>query len=199
MASPSIADKLAGECEKELLCESQVVYILVEIGKLLEHDNAKRKYPTIVFYRDWVVHTRLERSPWVKNLMSKFDDYIVSANRSVTQPFQTLLKSLTLRSELSAYMATHSLHAPFCSDDRKWKAFVKLLAGVICDVPLAVDVKQRKPSTKYVQSVTVERSRNQSGVATLTWTATCHSPLPDGVFDWIDVVLFPGDDIVITP
>lgn len=54
MGQHQIIEKLRLEFDGEITSERQVVYILVEIGKLLEHDNAKATYPTITFYRDWV-------------------------------------------------------------------------------------------------------------------------------------------------
>jgi len=96
---------------------------------------------------------------------------------------------------LAQFLGSHGLVVPFCEDDMQWKLFVKILARVILDVPLTLTDKptvkksnqtpKKKTATKYVKSITVERSRNQDGVATLTWAANCHTPLPDGVDDWV--------------
>jgi hypothetical protein len=206
VSQSSIVQKLSDEFKEELEHESQVVYILVEIGKMLEQDDAQTVYSTINFYRNWVVHAKLERHPLAVELLDLFDQYICSG-QEVSERLKALLKSLTLRIELREYLRSHSLVAPFCEDDVKWKSFVKILARVILDVPLTVNDKttikkankiSKKTPTKYVESVTVERSRNQNGVAMLRWTANCHTPPPDDVQSWLDVVLFPGDDIVLT-
>ncbi len=40
--------------------EPQVVYILTRIGKIIELEKERDKYPLLKFYRDWAVHTVLD-------------------------------------------------------------------------------------------------------------------------------------------
>ncbi len=42
--------------------EPMVTYILVEMRKILEHDEFPLKYSTMKFYCDWVVHPKLTRT-----------------------------------------------------------------------------------------------------------------------------------------
>ena len=45
MGLNQIVEKLRREFDGEIASERQVVYILVEIGKLVEHDGSRRGYP----------------------------------------------------------------------------------------------------------------------------------------------------------
>ena len=201
MGQHQIIEKLRTEFKNEITSERQVVYILVEIGKLLEHDSAKATYPAIMFYRNWVVHTKLDRSAVADDLVRLFDDYITSNNTTASEKLKELVSPLTLRGELKTFLTHHGLTLSCCEDGVLWKRFVKYLAGVIDETPLqcfwsktfkktnhveAVPVSHRRNShgsamlTKHVESVTVSRRRNLDGNAMLTWSAHCHTaPPPD--------------------
>jgi hypothetical protein len=201
MGQPSIEHKLSLEFKKDIVDESQVVYILVETRKLLEHDNAKSQYQTINFYRNWAVHTKLALSALADELVGLFDDYISSNNKTASNRLETLIKPTTLRDELTTFLAVHNLTFPSCTDDILWKRFVKLLAGVIEDAPLHYlpPKKTATVPTKYVKSITVSRSRNKNGRAMLTWKADCHTQPPPGVDTSIKVVMLAGIDVVHLP
>jgi hypothetical protein len=182
-----------------MITERQVVYILVEIGKLLEHDNAKGTYPAITFYRDWVVHTKLNLSAHAHTLVRLFDDYITSGNNSASDKLKELVSPLTLRRELTTYMTGHNLAFRCCDDGVLWKRFVKYLAGVIDETPLHCSLRKTKKRTNHVESITVSRRRNVNGTAMLTWEAHCHNPPPAGVETFIEVVLLPDFDEIALP
>ena len=58
-----LVEKLDVELRRPIENELQVVYIFVALRKLLEHDGKKDAYPVLNFYCNWVVHTRLSKSP----------------------------------------------------------------------------------------------------------------------------------------
>jgi hypothetical protein len=180
MGQHQIIDKLKLEFDKEIKSEGQVVYILVEIGKLLEHGNAKGAFPTITFYRDWVVHTKLDRSRVADSLVRLFDDYVTSNNTTASDSLKELVRPLTLRRELTTYLAQHHLDFPSCNKGILWKQFVKYLAGVIDETPLHLSLRNTNSKTNHVRSVTVSRRRNLNGTAMLTWKAHCHTSPPAG-------------------
>src|SRR5262249_3849019 len=116
MGQHQIVEKLRTEFKDEIKSERQIVYILVEMGKLLEHDHPKRTYPTITFYRDGSVHTKLDRSPRADSLVQLFDDYISSGNKTASSSLKELVSPLTLRKELTTYLTHHKLELPCCID-----------------------------------------------------------------------------------
>jgi hypothetical protein len=56
----SIVDKLRAELQKGIETEAQVVYVLVEARKLIEHSERPESYLPLQFYFDWALHTRLD-------------------------------------------------------------------------------------------------------------------------------------------
>jgi hypothetical protein len=199
MGQHQIVDKLRLEFDGEITSERQVVYILVEIGKLLEHDDAKESFPTIMFYRNWVVHTKLELSAVADTFVRRFDEYVTSGNTTASAKLKELVSPLTLRQELTTFLAHHKLTFSCCEDGILWKRFVKYLAGVIDEIPLRCSLRKTKNKTNYVESITVSRRRNLNGTAMLTWEGHCHTSPPSGVETAIEVVLLPDFDQVALP
>jgi hypothetical protein len=200
MGQHQIVEKLKLELKGEINSERQVVYILVEIGKLLEHEKAKKAYPAITFYRDWAVHTRLDLSEQADALVRSFDEYIASNNKTASARLKELVTPQTLRRQLGAYLRLHHLTFSSCTDGILWKRFVKYLAGVIDETPLHCSLRNKTARiTHHVESVMVYRSRNKNGTAMLTWSAKCHTPPPPGIQSFIEVVLLPDIDNVALP
>jgi hypothetical protein len=203
MGQTQIEEKLDQEFRRDTASESQVVYILVEIGKLLEHDKAKSQFRAINFYRNWVVHTKLEQSDLADELVRAFDEYVASNNQTASDRLKELVSPQMLRDELAAFLAVHHLTFPCCADGGLWKRFVKYLAGVIAQSPLRCSLPRDKNNppkpTRHVKSVTVSRSRDQDGRAMLTWEADCHTAPPAGVDTTITVVLLPDIDQIALP
>jgi hypothetical protein len=199
MGQHQIIEKLKLEFKGEITSERQVVYILVEIGKLLEHDNAKATYPAIMFYRNWVVHTKLDRSAVADELVRLFDEYVTSNNTTASDKLKELVRPVTLRGELKTFLTHHKLTFSCCEDGVLWKRFVKYLAGVIDETPLHCSLSKPYRKTNHVESITVSRRRNLNGTAMLTWKAKCHNPPPVGIETEIEVVLLPDIDQVAFP
>ncbi len=62
MARPAIIEKLDRELHEPVTTERQVVYILVELRKLMERNGDTGKYFALNFSCDWGVHTKLDRT-----------------------------------------------------------------------------------------------------------------------------------------
>ena len=58
---PDIIRKLRDELKETISTERQVVYLMVELRKLLEVTKKKKNYPSLLFHCDWVAHTTLDR------------------------------------------------------------------------------------------------------------------------------------------
>lgn len=74
MGQHAIAEKLVPKLQEQISDESQVVYIMVELRKLLEHEQVKSRYDIVNFYGNWVVHTKLEQSAIADKIVRFFDD-----------------------------------------------------------------------------------------------------------------------------
>ncbi|MBP9836794.1 MAG: hypothetical protein KBC78_03090 [Candidatus Pacebacteria bacterium] len=106
--------------------EARVLYLLVEIRKVLEHDNIHNS--TLRFYGDWVVHTKLDRA---------FSQKIYEILRKEDTPARSKIISFdTLRVELKAFLSHYELPTILVDDDNIWSSFREKLIDILVDVPI---------------------------------------------------------------
>src|ERR1700688_2050020 len=60
MTPPDIIKKLEVLLGAGITTETQVVYLMVAIRKLLEQQQAKKQYEYLTFHCDWALHSKLE-------------------------------------------------------------------------------------------------------------------------------------------
>lgn len=69
-----IKRKLAQAVGMKIGSEEQVVYILVEVRKILDTDPPPGDYYALKFYCDWAVHTILDQKG-AQTIVRRFDAY----------------------------------------------------------------------------------------------------------------------------
>lgn len=76
---PDIVSKITHELDQPIHSERQVIYILVELRKLLESKGLDRdiRYRALIFCCDWAVHPKLDRES-ARAITSLFDQYEAS-------------------------------------------------------------------------------------------------------------------------
>lgn len=148
-----IRSKLATELEQPISSERQVVYILVELRKLLELDERLDGFPTLSLCCDWAVHPRLNRRS-AQRIVKYFDDYEREYRRQNIGVEQYGLAEMldfvehrTFRSQLIDACA--ELPTGLFSDDRLWRSFLLHYLGVVKDCPL----EAKGDGTAYVTRV----------------------------------------------
>jgi len=104
--------------------EPRVMYLLVEIRKVLEHENIKSS--ALGFYCDWVVHTKLDRS----YASSIYDE--VSNN---THEGLEMISFRKLKEEMHIFLQTRNLPTELLVDDN-WKLFRDNLIEILIDIPI---------------------------------------------------------------
>jgi hypothetical protein len=181
----AIIVKLRDELELDLQRESQVLYILAEIRKLIEHrkDRGLSDYSELKFYCNWALHIRIDRDD--KNVTTLFDgvdvlegisfeDYVQSSFFNLVSNFQLM------RSSLGQFLAEHKLPTKIIDTDSNWNTFLFLFCGVISEVPL---VYRGNPTrAEMIQELTVIREDGESpNVFRLHWTAKLFNGLVQGV------------------
>src|SRR5260370_34888506 len=72
MGRPDILKQLTKELNRGIAYEPRAVYLLTEIRKLIEHDNARNKYPDLKFHCDWALHSKLEGRA-AQEILRQFD------------------------------------------------------------------------------------------------------------------------------
>ena len=99
--------------------EPRVMYLLIEIRKVLEHDNIKNTL--LVFYGDWVVHTKLDRK-----FANKVFDEIYNEDSSISYH----IKSFSLlKNTLLEFFNKHNLPTELI--DNHWSFFRDKLLDIL--------------------------------------------------------------------
>ena len=139
-----IIEKLNGELQKDLTSESQVVYILVEIRKIInEHDKDEEfKYPVLSFFCDWVVHTRMDRRS-AASMLDAFQNFFrgLDAHLEIKKPtnFYPFVMFMVLRRQLKLFFKRNDLPDSLTDVSDNWKKFLMLLKSIIADCPIVSD------------------------------------------------------------
>jgi hypothetical protein len=120
--------------------QADVNYIMTETRKLLERLNLMGQHDDLVFFCDWTVHSKLDRSK-AKAIVAEFDTVILEVARTLSHtPFTERLKRIVsldlLRDELRSVFTTHGLPTNLLDNTGQWAAFVVLYISVVRDCPL---------------------------------------------------------------
>lgn len=104
--------------------EPRVMYLMVEIRKVLEHENQKNTL--LNFYGDWIVHTKLDR---------KFANQVFSEIINEKSLMAYHIKSFgLLKNELQIFIDKHNLPKGLLSEH--WIAFRDNLLNILVDTPI---------------------------------------------------------------
>lgn len=148
MAREEILEKLQKELEKEIKEESQVVYILSRIRKLLELNNQKSEFKYLNFYCNWALHARIDRTESVAEIL-----------RGISMQTAEGFNFLTfnhLKIELKKFFVKYSL--PENILDSQWINFANFLVEVYSDTPLTFYPEDRKVLTISKPEKPIEKS-----------------------------------------
>lgn len=117
--------------------ECGVVYLMVELRKLLDRDkekNAHSNYSLVRFHADWIVHTRKDRiTSAMKKIMSNIDNSIDIYPKNGNIEFLLMPE---FRKELFNLLEENGLPNGFCKDNKKWLDFILILTQVLVDQPI---------------------------------------------------------------
>jgi hypothetical protein len=138
---PDIVHKLAKELDEQISSERQVVYILVELRKLLEKEGTLRdaRYRTLRFCCDWIVHPKLDRD-LAQAIIELFDQYEAKYRQEPVGVSQAGIPELVEFCEHTRFRAQFvaacvSLGIPTASpnNDDWWKPFLEHFSEVVRD------------------------------------------------------------------
>src|SRR5712671_5575724 len=106
-----IIDKLNRHIPKGFKNDADVVYLLVQFGKLMELMACEKDYPVLKFYRDWVVHARISRSEVGRTVLQRVADIVWELKQAHND---TLLRALT------DALSLHGSAAASCAGGALW-------------------------------------------------------------------------------
>lgn len=158
---PDILTKLAQALAQPVASEGQVVYIMVELRKLIEINGDGARFAALKFHCDWVAHPVLQGLQ-AQDIVRLFDKYQKMedtqpiahgrADMSFMKQLGPVLTMSNFRIELGAYLRSQQLDHSIPNDNDKWAKFLMHYAGVIEDCPLRC-VSQ---GLKHVDEVTLK-------------------------------------------
>lgn len=145
-----IIHKLNEHIGQGLTRESDIAYVLSQLGKLVERERPKPDpaYPVLRFYRNWVVHeklTNVNSNPPMRAILANFDAVLQAqqAGANPTQLAQQIADSISL-DRLEADI--NQVFDDFPAFDRArvqrpehWPAFRPLLLSILADITLQAD------------------------------------------------------------
>ena len=130
-----IQDKLIAILAQGITKEAELIYVFVEIRKLLDYleNSTSDKYQTLYFYCNWMLHIKMDRSPAVK-VLEKFDNAIDEGNHFAAAPIEFVFKDFFI--ELSAFLIEQNLPADWIAGENNRLTICDLLISILEDIPL---------------------------------------------------------------
>lgn len=147
-----IISKLKKTLKASISNEPQVIYILTRIGKILELEKSKSKYPVLNFYRNWSVHSEIDHTEPVVNILKEF--IVKKEKRHLFSRHTRLCK------ELNTFLENHDL--PHLKKS-KLNNFIFYLGKVISDTPVKIRI-----DTQYTISIDEPINKDWSGLYTIS-------------------------------
>ncbi|MFA5169783.1 MAG: hypothetical protein WC386_02035 [Candidatus Paceibacterota bacterium] len=135
-----IIKKLNKVLNQEYLTECEVVYVLVQVGKILEREETKKEYNLINFYRNWVCHSFLDRneaSQIIKEI-KKILNEDCSGNQfekaktiNTKEKIYPIISFKKFQDQMRNFFNSHGIIF-----NGNWKKFIYKLISIISNIPL---------------------------------------------------------------
>jgi hypothetical protein len=178
MAQSAIIENLNRELQKPVRAERQVVYILAEIRKFIEHARRanNNSYRLLAFFCNWALHTEMFQDKInILKLLEQFDVAEgVSYDDFLISKFNLELKEMgLLRAELTAFLAEHILPNTLVSSNEEWQKFLFLYMLVIADVRLRYteQLPGHYPFEALVQELQITYEPDKHSRGSFVWEA----------------------------
>jgi hypothetical protein len=147
--------KIQGVLSQPITQEMQVVYLLVELRKLMDREAYQDS--VLRMFCNWVVHTKLERrAEGSEIILTEFDEIItglLERNAARTTHFEHLSFD-KFRKALARCFDAFNLSAPFIREDGKYVEFVHLYSSVLGECPIVFSAS--KTPLKHVEKIELQ-------------------------------------------
>jgi len=155
----AIAEELWSLLNQEPQKKGDVVHVLVQIRKVLEHDGKPAKYKILIFFCDWIAHPNLA-GPGAREVLQMLDEQLPTfyGKPEAVDPIGVVHKILSfdlLRQELLEFFRADENDLPtrWAEDDFTWKTVVQFYGQQVLDTPLVID--NDKHALNYIRSVEI--------------------------------------------
>jgi hypothetical protein len=157
--------------------EMQVVYLLVEIRKLMDRTN----YQDTVLrtFCNWVAHIELEQKKEGSTIILREIENLVMRSeegRELPNPLQ-LVSACGFRKALERICTEHGLPTELTTQQERWSLFTKLYSSVVAECPITY--KASREELKYVKKLELQPVTQGSAMA---WRVTLKD---DRITNWL--------------
>lgn len=155
---PDLIYKLTRALKRPVQTECEVVYLMVEIRKLMDRREAERRkevseagrrklkpeFPVLKLFCDWAVHINIEWNREAEPLMREFDRAVesVKAGNGIPLPFLEFLSLSHLRDEFARFLNVNGLPPRLVENGDAWDRFLDLYSAVVSDCPITYTNRQ---------------------------------------------------------
>lgn len=192
-----IEEKLRVELSRGIQTEAQVVYLLVEIRKLIEHATEPYQNLSVLFFCEWALHIKMNREG-ARLLLKEIDDAIGRAATAdeLAELIGNQLSMDRFREDLIHVLMHHGLPTDAIRTMEGWLSFLPLYLSVITDCP----VLHRDLTLQNINHLMVGVDRDPPkevpegavfGFA-IHWTFSKDKQI---VLEWRNEVLYPKDHV----
>jgi len=154
---PDLRYKLTRALSKPIRTEAMVVYVMVEIRKLMDRLDASGDYRVLKLFCDWTVHTNIDRNRAAEPLMREFDKAAESVKHGNGIPlaFLEFLSLSHFRDEVGRFLNSNDLPCRIVDDGDAWNIFLDLYSAVVSDCPITYT--NRQIPFKLISTVTLTK------------------------------------------
>ena len=142
-----------GQMAREDIC-----FLMVQARHLVEASADPNAYHVLDFYADWIVHTKLDRSPlgleMLRDITRELAENFTTTNKDVALEVSRVIGFRVLRSQLVAVFHANGLPVVAFEYLPNWKGFVGFLLGFLEGQPIEFPGKRdRRADAIYRQAV----------------------------------------------
>lgn len=145
-----IVKKITHELNSGISTEAQVVYLLVGVRKLMEH-NSEKNFDTLKMFCDWGLHIDLSRNSQIKNFLGEFDEAIGRINTGYGPVNLEYISFRKFKKALEEFIDEFGLPKNIL-ETAKWRQFIRLYSGVVSDCP----VTRKDHSFKFIKEIKIK-------------------------------------------
>jgi hypothetical protein len=137
----ALKEKLKDCLGIDKLNEHDVVYILIEIGKLIEITNTQEQYKVLSFYRNWIAHSQIDKqTAYVNSLKNSFQIFDKNPNIILTD-ILNFLSFEGLKNEIRKFY-DQQIEKGLIPNNNFLGLFEGSLKEIIADIPVRLKIDQ---------------------------------------------------------
>lgn len=175
---PDLIYKLTRALKKPVQTECEVVYLMVEIRKLMDRREAERRkavpeedhrklrpeFPVLKLFCDWAVHINIEWNREAEPLMREFDGAVesVKAGNGIPLSFLEFLSLSHLREQFARFLKLNELPTRLVEEGHAWDRFLDLYSAVVSDCPITYTNRQMPFKLISTLTLTKDMPREES-------------------------------------